>query len=143
MYRDILIPTDGSTASVTALEHGTEIASSMDATVHLLHVVDVGTEMSAASVGDIADDLTETLDEEAREAIDQAETMADEAGVTSERAILEGFPEDAIQQYSTDNAIDLIVVGESEDSTLTERLFGGTTEDVLESATTSVLVARS
>lgn len=142
MYRDILIPTDGSDASVTALEHGTEIASGIEATVHLLHVVDVGTEMSASGVGDVADDLTETLDKEAKEAIKQAETMADEAGVTSERAILEGFPEDAIHQYSADNDIDLIVVGESDDSTLTEQLFGSTTEDVLESATTSVLVAR-
>ncbi|WP_336365289.1 universal stress protein [Halalkalicoccus salilacus] len=142
MYRDILIPTDGSDASVTALEQGMEIASSMGAKVHLLHVVDVGTEMSAAGVGTIADDLTEALDEEAKEALNQAEQMADEAGVTSERAVLEGLPEDAIHQYSTDNGIDLTVVGESEDSTLTEQLFDSTTEDVLESATTSVLVAR-
>lgn len=142
MYRDILIPTDGSDASVTALDHGMEIASSMGAEVHLLHVVDVGTEMSAAGVGTIADDLTEALDEEAKEALNQAEQMADEAGVTTERAVLEGFPEDAIPQYSADNGIDLIVIGESEDSTLTEQLFGSTTEDVLESVTTSVLVAR-
>ena len=143
MYHDILIPTDGSDASLTALDHGTEIASSVGATVHILHVVDVGTEMSAAGVGEIADDLTETLDEEAKAALDQAETMADEAGVTTEQAVLEGFPEDAIHQYSADNEIDLIVVGESEDSTLTEQLFGSTTEDVLESTTTSVLVARA
>lgn len=142
MYRDILIPTDGSDASATALDHGIEIASSMGAKVHLLHVVDVGTEMSASGVGDIADDLTETLDQEAKEALEQAETMADEAGVTSERAILEGFPEDAIQQYSADNAIDLIVIGESEDSTLTEQLFDSTTEEVLDSVPISVLVAR-
>lgn len=143
MYRDILVPTDGSAASVTALEEGMEIASSMESTVHILHVVDVGTEMSASGVGNIADDLTDTLDEEAREAIDQAEKMADDAGVASERAVLEGFPEDAIHQYSADNGIDLIVVGESEDSSLTEQLFGSTTEDVLESATASVLVARA
>ncbi|MBX0296765.1 universal stress protein [Haloarcula nitratireducens] len=142
MYHDILIPTDGSDASVTALNHGMEIASSMDATVHLLHVVDVGVEMSAAAVGDIADDLTEALDEDAKEALNQAEQMADEAGVTSKRAILEGVPEDAIHQYSADNGIDLIVVGESEESTITEQFFGSTTDDVLESATVSVLVAR-
>ncbi len=115
----------------------------MGATAHILYVVDVGTEMSASGVGDIADDLSETLDEEAKEALDQSEKMADKAGVTSERAVLEGFPEDAIRQYSADNEIDLIVVGESEDSTLTEQLFGSTTEDVLESVTTSVLVARA
>jgi len=143
VYRDILIPTDGSDASVTALEQGVEIASSMGSTVHLLHVVDVGTEMSASGVGDIADNLTDTLDAEAKEALNQAEKMADEAGVASERAVLEGFPDDAIRQYSADNGIDLIVVGESKDSTLTEQLFGSTTEDVLESATVSVLVARA
>lgn len=127
---------------MTALDHGTEIASSMDTKVHLLHVVDVGTEMSASGVGTIADDLTEALDEEAKAALDQAEKMVDEAGVTSERAVLEGFPEDAILQYSADNEIDLIVVGESEDSTITEQLFGTTTDDVLQSASASVLVAR-
>lgn len=142
MYPDVLIPTDGSDASVTVLDHGMAIASSMGAKVHLLHVVDVGTEMSASGVGNIADDLTEALDKEAKEALDQAEEMADEAGVTSERAVLEGFPEDAIHQYSADNGIELIVIGKSEDSTLTEQLFGSTTEDVLKSTTTSVLIAR-
>jgi nucleotide-binding universal stress UspA family protein len=142
VYHDILIPTDGSAASTTALEQGLEIASGTDATVHLLHVVDVETEMAASGVGDIADDLTKALDEEAKEALNQAEEMADEAGVPAERAILEGFPEDAIQQYSDDNGIDLIVIGESEDSTLSERLFGSTTEDVVQAATVSVLVAR-
>jgi nucleotide-binding universal stress UspA family protein len=34
------------------------------------------------------------------------------------------------------------VIGESEDSTLSERLFGSTTEDVVQAATVSVLVAR-
>ncbi|MUV57318.1 universal stress protein [Halogeometricum sp. CBA1124] len=143
MYHDILIPTDGSAASTTALEQGVEIASGTGATVHLLHVVDVETEMAASGVGDIADDLTKTLDEEAREALNQAEKMADEAGVSAERVILEGFPEDAIQEYSDENGIDLIVIGESEDSTLSERLFGSTTEDVVQSATVSVLVARA
>jgi len=68
--------------------------------------------------------------------------MADEAGVSAERAILEGFPEDAIQKYSNEKGIDLIVIGESEDSTLSEQLFGSTTDDVIQSATVSVLVAR-
>lgn len=142
MYSDILIPTDGTDASVIALAQGIEIASNMGARAHLLHVVDVGTEMSASAVGHIADDLTEALDEDAKEALQQAEQMADEADVTANRAVLEGFPEDAIQKYSTDNGIDLIVIGESEDSSLTEQLFGSTTEDILQSSTTSVLVAR-
>lgn len=142
MYQDILIPTDGSDASETALEQGIAVASSVDATVHLLHVVNIETEMGASGVGTIADDLTDVLDEEARAALDRAEEMTEEAGVASERAVLEGVPEDAIVQYSEENDVDLVAVGESEDATVAERFFGTTTEDVLDSSSVSVLVAR-
>ncbi|SFR51546.1 universal stress protein [Halogeometricum limi] len=142
MYDDVLILTDGSEASDTALSHRIAITSSTGATVHLLHVVGVGIEMSASGVGDVADELTETLDEETKEAVGRAEKKANEAGVTSERVVLEGVPEDAIRQYSTDHGIDLVVVGESEDSTLSERFFGTTTDEVVQSAPVSTLVAR-
>lgn len=143
MYQDILIPTDGSEASEAALQHGMEVASDVDATVHLLHVVDVDTEMSASASGMVAEELTESLTEDAQAALEEAEEMAEQAGVTFEQVVLEGFPDDAIEEYSAENGIDLIVIGESEDSTITERLFGGTTDDVLESTNTSVLVARN
>lgn len=142
MYDRILIPTDGSDASTTAVDHGVSVATGEGADVHFLHVVDAGTEMSAAAVGDIADDLSDTLEEEAVEALDAAEERADDAGVASERTILEGYPEDAIVDYSADNDIDLVVIGESDESGVTERLFGSTTEGVVDSTPASVLIAR-
>ncbi|WP_319004354.1 hypothetical protein [Natrinema amylolyticum] len=41
-------------------------------TVHFLHVIDMGTELSAGASGSIAPELTETLEEEAKSALDDA-----------------------------------------------------------------------
>ncbi|WP_137286093.1 universal stress protein [Halorussus salinisoli] len=142
MYHEILVPTDGSEESATAVDQAVAVASHQEARVHFLYVVDVGEEMSASGVGTIADDLTETYEQEAEDALDAAATRADEADVTYERATLEGVPHEAITQYSDEHDIDLIVVGASGRTGLAEHLLGSTTDRVVRSADASVLVAR-
>jgi nucleotide-binding universal stress UspA family protein len=142
MYDRILVPTDGTDTSEVAVEQGVTIASAFDATVHFLYVVDEQTEMAASASGQIADDLTETFEAEAADALEAAEDRAGEAGVAAEREIFEGIPEDAIVDYSAEHEIDLIVVGESDRSGIRDQLLGTTTDHVLESADVSVLVAR-
>lgn len=143
MFTDILVPTDGSDARQVAVDQGVAIARQFETTVHFLYVVDVGTEMSASAVGDIADDLTTTLEDMAADALNTAESQAEEAGVQYERTILEGVPHEAILDYSTDHDIDLIVMGETGQSGLKEHLLGNTTDRVAQSAEPSVLIARS
>ena len=142
MYNNILVPVDGSAASDAAVEHGVTIAAPHDATVHFLHVIDVGTEMSASGVGSIADDLTETLTEEANRILGAAEDQAEEADVTFERAILEGFPHDAVVDYCSEHDVDLVIMGASGRSGLKEHLLGSTTDRVVRSIDASVLLAR-
>lgn len=142
MYTDLLVPTDGSDVSAAAVDQGIAIAEGSGATVHFLYVVDIGTEMSASAVGTIADDLTETLSEEVDRTLDEATGKADDAGVTSERVTLEGIPHEAIIEYSAEHGIDLICLGASGRSGLKEHLLGSTTDRVIRSADTSVLVAR-
>jgi nucleotide-binding universal stress UspA family protein len=143
MYDDILIPTDGSAASETAVDQGIMVAEVHEATIHLLYVIDAGTEAAAAGSGAIIDELTETLKEEANDALYAAETRVEEADVGYERIILEGLPQDAIVEYSTEHGIDLVIMGTSDSSGVTEQLLGSTTERVIRSVDTSVLVARS
>jgi nucleotide-binding universal stress UspA family protein len=135
MYDAILIPTDGSDASTAAVEQGVAVAERFEARVHFQHVVDVG-------VGDIADDLTETLDAVATEALDAAAARAEETGVSHERAVLEGFTRDAIVEYSDDRDVDLVVLGASGRSGLTEHLLGSTAERVAHAVDVSVSIAR-
>lgn len=141
VYNDILVPTDGSESSTAAVEQSVAIAAPHDVTVHFLHVIDIGTEMSAGGVGTIADELTETLEQEAHEALDSAVTEADEAGVDYERALLEGVPHEAIVEYSAEQAVDLIAIGASGRSGLKEHLLGSTTDRVIRSVERTVLLA--
>lgn len=127
---------------MAAVEQGVSIAKHRGATIHLLHVIDIGTEMSASGVGTIAGELTETLEQQAEDALDAAVGRAEEADVAYERIILEGEPHDAIAEYGAEHDIDLIVMGASGRSGLKERLLGSTTDRVIRTADTSVLVAR-
>ncbi|WP_433627224.1 universal stress protein [Halomicrococcus sp. NG-SE-24] len=124
------------------MEQGVAIAAPQDATVHFLHVINVGTEMAASGVGTVADDLTETLEEDANEILGEAEAKAEGADVASERAILEGFPHDAIVEYCSEHDVDLVVMGATGRSGLKEHLLGSTTDRVVRSVDTSVLLAR-
>ncbi len=143
MYTDILVATDGSESSGAAVEQGVAIAEPHGATVHFLHVIDIGTEMSSSGVGTIADELTETLEQEADEALDEATARASDAGVDRERVLLEGDPHESIVEYSTEHDVDLVVMGASGRSGLKEHLLGSTTDRVVRSVYTSVLLARS
>ncbi len=142
MYTDLLVPTDGSDASMEAVEQGVTIADQFEGTVHFLNVVDVGTEMAASGVGNIAEELSESLEKMAEDALNEAESRAGDADVSYERVILEGVPHEAIVEYSAEHDIELIVIGATGQSGLKEHLLGSTTDRVAQSAETSVLIAR-
>lgn len=142
MYNSILVPTDGSESSTAAVEQSIAIAAPDEATVHFLHVIDVGTEMSASAVGTIADELSETLEQEANEALDSAIARAEDAGVAYERSLVEGVPHESIVEYSSEHSIDLVVMGANGRSGLKEHLLGSTTDRVVRSVEKSVLLAR-
>ncbi len=105
-------------------------------------MVDVGTQMSASAEGTIATQLTDTLDKVATEALDTAESRAEEAGVPTERVALEGIPHEAIVDYCGDHGIDLVVLGSTGRSGVSEQLMGSTTDRVARSVEASVLIAR-
>ena len=142
MYNEVLVATDGSDASGVAVDQAVAVADSFEATLHCCHVVDIGTEMSASAEGTIATQLTDSLDKVATDALDAAESRADEAGVPTERVALEGVPHEAIVDYCADHGIDLVVLGSTGRSGITEHLMGSTTDRVARSVEASVLIAR-
>lgn len=142
MYDEILVPTDGSDASMEAVEQGVTIADQFEGTIHFLNVVDVGTEMSASGVGHIADELSKSLGQMADDALTDAESRAEDADVEYERTILEGIPHEAIVEYSDEHDVDLIVMGATGQSGLKEHLLGSTTDRVTQSVDISVLITR-
>lgn len=127
MYPTILIPTDGSPCASRAVEHGIDLASNQDATVHLLYVVD-----SSRGPESSWDVVVERMEAEGESALDEAADLAESAGVPAERHLTRGRPSEEICQRATDYDVDLVVMGTCGHSGL-ERLLqpGSTTERVI------------
>ncbi|GAA0255246.1 universal stress protein [Haladaptatus pallidirubidus] len=134
-YSDILIATDGSPGSTGAIEHGTDIATRYNATVHALYVVD--SKYGTSSV--VRDMLTET----GQEAIEDITAEASSLNLQTEEMVVEGFPHKDILEYAEKHDIDMIVLGTHGRTGLDRFVMGSVAERVVRTAHTPVLTVRS
>lgn len=137
MYGDILVPADGSESVQGAIDHGIEIATLADATIHALYVIDTGdyTPLSEAKWLTIE----EALEAEGENAVSDVEDRALEAVTT----IAHGNPSEEILAYADENDVDLIVMGTSGRSGIDRVLVGSVAENVIRRAEVSVLMKRT
>ncbi|ERG97049.1 universal stress protein [Haloquadratum walsbyi] len=135
-YEDILIPTDGSVAATHAAKHVCSVAASVDATVHVLAVVDDGGLSS-----DIRSKISRTESEQT--ATDAVETIISEAemnGVTdTKRHIKHGAPVNEILAYIESNNINAVGMGTTGKRGTDRILLGSVAEKVVRSAPVPVM----
>jgi nucleotide-binding universal stress UspA family protein len=122
VYTDILVPTDGSTASATAVEHAIDLAA------------------SALEVG--ADVVASALEEEGEHAVGDVVSTAEGAGIDTESLIEHGTPHRAIIDYATAEAVDLVVMGTHGRTGVGRFLLGSVTERVVRTSPVPVLTVR-
>ncbi|MFH5802046.1 universal stress protein [Haladaptatus sp. CMAA 1911] len=135
-YENLLIPTDGSTEATTAADHGLELANSLDATVHVLSVVE------DSSLGpDIRSELmTEELEQAATNAVDQIVTEAKTRGLTDVISHVEfGSPATEIQSAIESNDIHAVVMGTIGRQGIDRILLGSVAEMTVRSAPVPVI----
>ena len=139
MYDDILLPTDGSSGTVEALEHALTIASDQDARIHVLYVVE--SRLFRAADDDMKDEVRRSLEEEGDHALDDARVRVEDEGIECVTERREGIPQKSITEYATEAGVDLIVMG-THGKTGPERMasLGSTTERVVKNAAQPVLV---
>jgi nucleotide-binding universal stress UspA family protein len=116
--RRILVATDFSAASATAERVAREYAQRLQASVHVLHVVETGEEIVNALLGDVARGFEPIL-----------------PTVVIER----GDPAARIADYARCHGIDLIVVGTHGRTGVTRALLGSVAERLLRNAPCPVL----
>ncbi|MFC4541321.1 universal stress protein [Halosolutus amylolyticus] len=139
-YENVLVPTDGSDHARTALRYGAEIAARHDATLHLLSVVDEPTLGLAVGSTPTAD----RLEEQAREVLEEATSVATNAGVDDvETAIEFGSVSREITSVADAADVDLVVMGTHGRTGLDQHLLGSVTERVLRTAPVPVLTTNS
>lgn len=135
MYTRILFPTDGSEGSERAREHALALAADQDATLYVLHVVDVVA--PAASLHEV---VANELIEQGQELVEEVAADALERGVTAETAVVEGSPAQTITSYAASANIDVIVMPTHGRRELTKALLGSVTDKVIRYGDTPVLV---
>jgi len=120
MYERILIPTDGSQSAEVAARQGAMLAEAFDASIHIISVVANRTR-SERRGGAQAQDAVSTLEERFEQDFD----------VSCQSVIEQGRPHETILSYSSENDIDLIVMGTHGRRGLSRALLGSVTERVL------------
>lgn len=139
MYDEVLIPTDGSSGTVEALEHAITVASDQSARVHVLYVVD--RRLYTAASDDAKEEVQQSLREEADRALEDARIRVEDAGLECVTTSEDGIPYKVIDEYADREGIDLVVMG-THGQTGPDRMvtLGSTTERVLKNASVPVLV---
>lgn len=138
MYDSVLVATDGSEASATAVDHGIALAARLEVPVHGLAVVETRTGYDNAIVD--PDEVETRLRSEAETALETFESTAQEADVTAVTARRTGVPHEEILAYVEDADIDLVVVGAQGRSTFRRVLLGSTADALVRLSPVPVLV---
>jgi nucleotide-binding universal stress UspA family protein len=133
----ILIPTDFSDLSESALKVGIAIAKRQNAQVTLLHVVDLLPYLLPTEV--LLSSSKEVLSRKEEELKELSEKIQKDTGVKAVVKVLEGTPSDSICKLAYEENISLIVMGIHGVSGLREFFIGSEAFRVIKNATCPVL----
>ena len=151
MYKEILVPLDGSEISASSLPTARQLAQSLGARVHLLQVSSQTEQfaiMRGAEFGTMGADYSQqVLDEVMTAQRDRIERYLDEVGVdlasdglTVVKAVEDGQAADKIVDYAEAAGIDLIIMSTHGRGGVRRFLVGSVTDKVIRSTDLPVLV---
>ena len=148
MYEAILVPTDGSSTATQAAEQAFELATLCNATVHILHVVELSYQASVDTLAglessSLPDEMAAAREEAGEELTSTLAENASERGLTTVTEVDRGFAPRTILDYVAEYDLDLIVMGTHGRSGLDRLLLGSVTERVIRQATVPVHVVQS
>ena len=141
MYKNILIPIDGSDCSTHAVEQGVAFAKSIDATVTFLYAIEDPTKIaySAAEVAVFSENLYDATKQAATESLATAKQLGSELGITVETRLIEReHPATAILE--AEKEFDLVIMGTHGRRGIRHLFLGSVTEEVIRRATKPYMV---
>ena len=147
MFKHILVPTDGSPLSHDAIVRAVSFAKESGARITFFYAQPDATAaydgIGAISSPHLTQELRERLDGAAREILDAAEKVAQEAGLACQRVALVGSrPYELIIQAAQANGCDLIFMASHGRRGVSALLLGSETSKVLTHSRIPVLVYR-
>jgi nucleotide-binding universal stress UspA family protein len=144
MFKHILVPVDGSSTGLAAVDKAIELAKVFDSWITLVHVIDqypfvgVGTDYAFGQ-----NEYITAATVNANQALQAAEAQVSAAGLRSTRQVVEGHVmEDGILKAAKAANADLIVMGSHGRHGIEKFLLGSVTQRVLSHTSLPVLVVR-
>lgn len=138
--KTILFPTDFSNNATRALEYAVEIAALTGASLQLLHVYTPVLSKDNLYSNLIADEIADGTREAHEKLKVITDTIASEYPlIVSKAKVLVGEPVPEILRVSSENMVDLIVMGTLGANKLSKLIFGSNTANVIEKADCPVL----
>jgi nucleotide-binding universal stress UspA family protein len=146
MYKRIVVPVDGSETAQKALVTALQMAREASGCVHLVHVVEGLTPMTADPYGAYSGDVIEVMRQSGRKILDDALALARSEGVQADTQLFDNFGErlaEVVADSATRFNADLMVVGTHGRRGLGRVLMGSGAEQIIRLSPVPVLVLRS
>jgi nucleotide-binding universal stress UspA family protein len=141
IIRDILVPTDFSEFSASAVEYATTLAQLHGATIHLMHVIEEST-MATPSLPGGATDSAATEEAEAADHMHNFVYWKLKDNTNIKEVVCRGKPYREIVRYAQREEIDLIVIATHGRTGLAHVLMGSVAEKVIRLSHVPVLAVK-
>ena len=146
MYRQILVPVDGSETANKALVAALQLAKDSGGRVRLVHVIEEWAYISGyEQFGAYADDLLDVMREAGKKVLQDAMTQAKTTGVAADSMLFDssgGRLAEVVATAAREWNADLVVVGTHGRRGVGRMLLGSGAEQIIRLAPVPVLVVR-
>jgi len=144
MFKRILVPVDGSAASMLGLKQAIKLSALEGARLRLVNVVDEMPVMANVEMGAMIDNIS-AMRAGSKKLLARAATVAKRAGITAEISMIEsvgGSTAEFVVSEAKKWRADVIVLGTHGRSGLERVFMGSSTEDIIRSTPVPVLIVR-
>jgi nucleotide-binding universal stress UspA family protein len=142
-FSHILVPVDGSGASIHAGLLAMRIASNHEIPITFVYVVDRAVAERIAATSTLCDDeVCSELEQKAQRYLDYLTQQAHNKGIKTDQAIRRGIPHSEIISLARELKVDLIAIGQGSRSGPRRSMIGSVAARVVEYAPCPVLVVK-
>jgi len=146
MYKEILVPLDGSELAEKALPHAEDLARRLDARLTLFSVVESIVVYSQPGVVGPIVSVTFNIEEEIEKIREYLRNIAEnftQAGIDARVEVRQGDAASQICDFAQETGVDLIVMSTHGRSGLRRWVYGSVADRVLRGASVPVLLVRA
>lgn len=140
--KNIVVPTDFSRLSQSAFEYARDLAERMDATIHLVYVLEKNPPFLVAKGLHVDEDtVMKSMEEEAHKQLDEfADELSEDLPIKIIPTLRRGMDYEEIVNYAKEIGAELIVIATHGRTGLLHNLLGSVAEKVIRYAKCPVLV---